>query len=446
MSQGPSKIPSVRGMNDVLPPDSSKWLCFERACRDAFERCGYREVRPPIVEHTALFARGVGEATDIVEKEMYTFTDRKQRSLTLRPEVTAGCVRAYIEHARHKIEPVTRWYYIGPNYRYEKVQAGRYRQFYQIGIECFGIAEPSIDAEQIAMLYGLYTALGVPGLTVQINNVGGEADRPAYRAALVDFLGPKTAALCGDCQRRLDRNPLRVLDCKVVTCREIVAGAPSVLDHLGETSRSHFAGLRACLEAMGVPYEVNHRLVRGLDYYTGTVFEIVSSSAELGSQSTVVAGGRYDALVAALGGPETPAVGFAIGIERSVMCLPGAPESYDRAPDVFFATRGDAARGRALALATELRAAGLYAEVEHRAVGLKAQLKRANRLGARFVAVIGDEELAAGEVTLRDMTASAERRVSHAELAELTSSPPSTATAAPATQPRSRPTANNDAD
>jgi histidyl-tRNA synthetase len=396
-------IQSVRGMKDLLPPESAKWRHFEGRATELFERYGYQEIRTPVLESTALFSRGIGEATDIVEKEMYTFADRKGRSLTMRPEMTASCVRAYIEHAVGRREPVTRWYYAGPMFRYERMQTGRYRQFYQIGVECFGVAEPTVEAEQIAMLSQLYTGLGLNGLRVLVNSVGAAEDRPRYRAALVAYLEPQASALCADCRRRLAQNPLRVLDCKVESCRKIIAGAPPLLDHLTEASRVHFDGACAALDELGIAFEVAPRLVRGLDYYTGTVFEILSTSSQLGTQSTIVAGGRYDELVASLGGPATPAVGFALGVERGVMTTPGDPESFLRRPDLFLAPLGDSARRRALALAVACRAAGLTVELEHRAASAKAQLRRADKLGARFLLVLGDGELASGRATLRDM-------------------------------------------
>ncbi len=394
-------LQSVRGMNDLLPPESARWQAFEHRCRSVFDRYGYGEVRTPVLESTALFARGIGDATDIVEKEMYTFPDRKQRSLTMRPEMTASCVRAYIQHSLHKKEPVTRWFYVAPMFRYERVQAGRYRQFWQVGVEAYGVAEPTIDAEQIAMAHALYSELGVGDLQVVVNSVGGAADRPAYRAALVAFLEPHRAELCPDCQRRLDQNPLRVLDCKVPGCKAVVADAPNVLEHLGPDSKAHFDGVQAALEALSVPYRIDARLVRGLDYYTGTVFEMMSNAEGLGSQNTLVAGGRYDGLVESLGGPATPAVGWAAGIERAMLSVPHDGAGWQ--PDVFLAVRGDQARQRALVLVGQLRAAGLRADLEHRTVGMKAQMKRADKLGARFVVALGDDELASGQVKLKEM-------------------------------------------
>ncbi len=417
-------IKSVRGMNDLLPPESHRWRHVEAGCRRLFAAYGYGEIRTPVVEDTALFARGIGDATDIVEKEMYTFADRKGRSLTMRPEMTASCARAYIQHGVSKREPVTRWYYIAPMFRYERKQVGRYRQFFQIGVEAFGVAEPSVDAEQIAMLHRLFAELGIDGIEVVVNSVGTAEDRQRYRQVLVDFLAPKRAALCADCQRRMDSNPLRVLDCKVASCKEIVVDAPVILDHLGDASRAHFAAVDSALTALAVPFRVDPRLVRGLDYYTATVFEIMATSGELGSQSTLVAGGRYDNLVESLGGPATPAMGFSIGIERVVMSLPAAAVGVSAPrPDAFIVTHGDEARASAMALADKLRAsADWYIEIEHRKVGLKAQFKRADKLGARLVLVIGEDELARAAVTLRDMSSREERSIAIADLeAELRS-------------------------
>jgi len=389
-------------MNDLLPPESARWQAFEHRCRSVFDRYGYGEVRTPVLESTALFARSIGDATDIVDKEMYTFADRKQRSLTMRPEMTASCVRVYIQHSLHRKEPVTRWFYIAPMFRYERVQAGRYRQFWQVGVEAYGVAEPTIDAEQIAMAHALYSKLGVSDLEVVVNSVGGAADRPAYRAALVAFLEPHRAELCPDCQRRIDQNPLRVLDCKVPSCKAVVEGAPNVLDHLGPDSKAHFEGVQAALQALEVPYRVDARLVRGLDYYTGTVFEMMSNAEGLGSQNTLVAGGRYDGLVESLGGPAIPAVGWAAGIERAMLSVPDDGAGWR--PDIFLAVRGDEARKRALVLVGQLRRADLRADLEHRTVGMKAQMKRAGKLGARFVIALGDDELASGQAKLKEMS------------------------------------------
>ncbi len=409
-------LTAVKGMNDLLPPDSAKWGHVERTARDLFERHGYREIRTPIVERTALFVRSVGEVTDIVEKQMYTFDDRDETSITLRPEGTAGVVRAYVEHAVAKKEVVSRYYYMGPMFRRERMQRGRYRQFYQIGVEALGVAEPTIDAEQVAMLHTLFTDLGVDRVDALINNLGGPEDRPAYRAALVAYFEPYRAELCEDCQRRLDKNPLRILDCKVPRDQAIAAGAPATIDYLGEASRRHFDGFQAALRALGVPFRVDPRLVRGFDYYTGTLYELQATGGDLGAQNTLCGGGRYDRLVEELGGTPTPAVGFAMGLERILLTLPGEPESFEPGTEVFLAALGDAARLACLTLAHALRRAGWRAEIDHRAGSMKAQLKRADRLRARAVVIIGDDELAAKTVVVKDMAAGAQSVVPQAEL------------------------------
>ena len=407
---------SVRGMNDLLPPDSGKWQHLERTCRDVFARYGYLEARPPVVEHTELFVRGVGEGSDIVGKEMYTFADRSERSLTLRPELTAGLARAYIEHNLSTQEAVTRWWSIGPGFRYEAVNTGRYRQFYQIDCEAYGVGEPTLDAELIGMLHALYTQLGVTPLTILVNNVGRGDDRGRYRDALVGYFTPQVDALCADCKRRLQVNPLRILDCKVDGCKAIVARAPSILDYLGDEARAHFATVQATLTELGVPFVVEPRLVRGLDYYTGTVFELTTTAGNLGSQSTIVAGGRYDDMIGELGGPATPAIGFGIGVERTVLCMPGEPASYAPRIELFIAAMGPAARIKATALAHQLRTAGVTVEVEHREVGFKAQFRRADKLGARLSLALGESELATGAAKLKDMAARTETPVDLADL------------------------------
>jgi len=407
-------LSSVRGMNDLLPPETERWHAFEDHCRRIFESYAYGAIRTPILESTALFKRGVGETTDIVEKEMYTFDDRKGRSLTLRPEMTASCVRAYIQHSVHKREPVTRWYYSGPMFRYERMQTGRYRQFYQIGVEVLGVAAPTIEIEMIGMLYRLYKELAID-TEVQLNSVGGKEDRPAYRAQLVAYFTPHRAALCGDCQRRLDKNPLRLLDCKVPACRTIIDGAPSVIDALGERSRAHFEAVQRGLERLGVPFVVTPRMVRGLDYYTGTVFEFVTSAESLARQNTLVAGGRYDDLVEDLGGPATPAIGFSIGVERALLVL--GDDGASPPLDVFIVSQGHSARELAVTLAHQLRIGGLRVDIEHRDVGFKAQFKRANKLRARYAVTIGEAEVEAGVVKLKNMMTSDEQSLKIDQLA-----------------------------
>lgn len=397
------KLKSVRGMNDLLPPESAKWHYFESRCRELFGRYGYQEIRTPILESTDLFSRGIGEATDIVEKEMFSFKDLSERPMTMRPEGTAACVRAYIQHSMAKREAVTRWFYSGPMFRYERVQTGRYRQFYQIGVEAYGVAEASVEAEQIAMLYELYQGVGIENLEVLINSVGTGDDRPKYRQALVDFATPLLDKLCEDCQRRINTNPLRLLDCKVKQCKSVLKDAPSVLDSLGEASLKHFQDAQDALNALGIPYTVEPRLVRGLDYYTGTVFEIVAENKSLGNQSTIVAGGRYDGLVAQLGGPDTPAVGFALGIERAVLSLMKDAAEFQPKPIAYLVSRGAEAKTAKLSIASTLRKAGLYIELDHRDSSMKSQFKRADKLGVKYVITLGDDELRDKSVKLKNM-------------------------------------------
>ncbi len=403
-------------MNDILPPDSAKWSYVEKRARVTFENHGYRELRTPIVEYTPLFVRSIGEATDVVEKEMYTFADRDEKSLTLRPEGTASAARAYLEHSIHQKEPVTRWYYSGPMFRHERAQKGRYRQFYQMGIEAYGVAEPTVDAEQIALLAGLFTDIGITGLETAINNVGGPEDRPRFREALLAYLLPKKDALCADCQRRLTTNPLRVFDCKAPNDQAIVAGAPTVLEHLSDASNAHFAGLRRALDALKVPYQVEPRLVRGLDYYTGTVYEVRATGSDLGAQNTLGGGGRYDRMITEMGGPVTPAVGFAFGMERVILTLPGEADTFEIPVDVYFAAHGEDARLYCLARAENLRARGFRAEIEHRGTSMKAQLRRAGNLHARVVVIVGEQELVDQQVLLRDMKAGEQRAIPADEL------------------------------
>lgn len=412
-----ASITSVRGMNDLLPADTRRWHRLEAACREVFAAYGYGEIRTPVVESTELFARGIGEATDIVEKEMYTFLDRGERSLTLRPEMTAGCARAYIEHALYHHEPVTRLWYQGPMFRYERMQTGRYRQFWQIGCEVYGVADATIDAEQIAMLHQLFAGVGLRDIEILVNSVGSGEDRAAYRDRLVAYLTPHAETLCADCRRRLHTNPMRVLDCKVPSCQPIIAHAPHLAESLGAASRAHFDEVLGLLEAMGVPYRRDHKLVRGLDYYTGTVFEFKCYHPELGAQSTVAGGGRYNTLVEGLGGPATPAMGFAFGVERAVLCMEAATTLP--AIDVYIACLGDAARRAGLVLAHHLRPYGVRVESELRPVGAKAQFKRADKIGATAVLTLGDNELKEGTATIKHLRETREQKVALGDVAAL---------------------------
>jgi histidyl-tRNA synthetase len=409
---------SVKGMNDILPPEVSKWHFLEEKARSILESFSYGEARTPVLEYTQLFVRSVGEVTDVVEKQMYTFDDRDGRSVTLRPEGTAPMVRAYLERAQWNREPVTRWYYIGPMFRHERAQRGRLRQFHQVGAELYGVAEPSADAEMIAMLVGMLVELGLPvgQIDVTLNCLGEPEERPAYRDALVAYLAAHKDALDDDSRRRLELNPLRILDSKSPEVQALVAGAPALLDHLGEGSRRRFERVRQLLGGLGVRHEVDPRLVRGLDYYTGTIFEIKTTAGDLGSQNTVCGGGRYDGLVESLGGPRVPALGFGMGIERALLALADPPESFEPTLNVFFACLDAAALDYALPLAHKLRMAGVRVEIEHRAASLKSQLKRADKLKARLAIIVGENEIKSRRLTVKDLANARQHEVPEDEL------------------------------
>jgi len=394
------KISGVKGMNDILPGAVARWQQIERAAREVFALYGYREVRTPVVEPFALFARGVGEATDIVNKEMYVFEDKGEEKLALRPEGTAGTVRAYIEHGAH-VEGPQKWFYLGPMFRRERPQKGRYRQFHQIGVESFGVAEPSMDVEQVAMLDDLFRRLGVvPHL--ELNSVGDGSCRPAYLSELREFLRENAAALCDDCRERTGKNPLRVLDCKVAACQPTLEKAPRLADRLCDGCRGHFEAVKRGLDDLGVRYEENPRLVRGLDYYVRTAYEFTSDA--LGSQSAVAGGGRYDGLVETLGGPPTPGIGFALGEERLALILEasGRPAPEER-PEVFLVAADEEGRREVMRRAAELRRAGIPCDLDARFGKLKAQFKQAERVGARYALVLGGSEAATGQAKLKDM-------------------------------------------
>ena len=394
-------IQLVRGFKDILPAEIELWQRIEKTAAELFAAFGYGEIRVPIMEKTELFARSIGEDTDIVEKEMYTFADRGGDQLTLRPEATASIVRAFIQHKMYADESVHKLYTVGPMFRRERPQKGRYRQFYQIDAEVFGIAGPLIDVQMIYLLHTLFERLGVTRTDIHLNSLGCPECRPRFREALLSFLSKVQDRLCPDCLRRMDRNPLRVLDCKVPGCREAVVEAPAIVDYLCEACNAHFATVTGQLETLRLPYVLDKRLVRGLDYYTRTTFEI--QTAMLGAQSAVAGGGRYDGLVEALGGPSTPAIGFAVGFDRLVEILAQTTKSKTAAPVLFIAALGEKARQMAFLLATELAADDLYVEMEFSDKSLKAQMKRADRLGAAHVLIIGETELAQGKAVLRDM-------------------------------------------
>ncbi len=387
-------------MNDLLPTEARAFARIEAAARRVFERHGYGEVRTPLVEEAALFSRSIGEETDVVGKEMYVFPDRHGVPLALRPEGTAGAVRAFIEHGA-AAAPIVRWFYAGPMFRHERPQKGRYRQFHQIGVELLGAAAPEADAELIGAAAAFLAEIGISGTRLLVNSIGDDACRPAYVDKLRDFLHARAAELCPDCRRRAGTNPLRALDCKVAQDRVILGEAPVPGDSLCEPCRAHFATLLGHLRALGLSPIHEPHLVRGLDYYTRTTFEILAGG-DLGSQNTVAAGGRYDKLVERLGGPAVPAVGFAAGIERLVLALGGAPAPAP-GPDLFIAALGDAARRRALVLAQAARAASLRVEIDPRSGSLKSQMRWADRTSAAFVLVLGEDELAAGRAPLKQM-------------------------------------------
>jgi histidyl-tRNA synthetase len=408
-------IQAVRGVHDILPADVVLWQWLEQHARRVFEAYGYREIRLPIFERTELFARGIGEVTDIVQKEMYTFADRTGESLTLRPEATASLLRAYIEHGLHVQPKPVRLYTIGPMFRYERPQAGRYRQFHQLNVEALGEPDPALDAEVIAMLVELFRALGLAErLALEVNSIGDAQCRPAYRERLVGYLREHREGLCEECRDRTERNPLRVLDCKKPGCRPILDAAPSILDWLCPECREHFERVRAYLDAMRIEYAVNPRLVRGFDYYVRTTFELLSG--QLGAQNAVAGGGRYDGLIRLLQGPPDPGIGFAVGIERVVSLVAGAVS--EPRPLALLIPIGEAALKTLLPAAQAARAHGLRVEVGYGNRKLRAELERANRMQAAYAVIVGESELASGQAILREMQSGEQRPVPLEKLAD----------------------------
>jgi histidyl-tRNA synthetase len=401
-------IKGIKGVKDILPEDTPRWRVVEEAARRWAERYGFQEIRIPIFEVTTLFARSIGATTDIVEKEMYTFLDRDGTSLTLRPEGTAGTVRAFIEHHRAAEPLPQRYFYLGPMFRHERPQAGRLRQFHQFGVEYFGTTDARADIDVISLLWRFLCELGLPDLTLEMNSLGTAGDRAAYLPVLVSFLSGRVTQLCANCQRRMETNPLRILDCKIPECRAATEDAPRLTDHLSREAKQHFEEVLAGLTSLGIPYRPNHRLVRGLDYYCLTAFEITSS--HLGAQNAVGAGGRYDGLVEALGGPPTPAVGFAAGLERISLMLP-----EDRLPpsasSVYVASFGREGGPAGLRLLDELRRAGISAQTDYRSTSLKSHLRQADRANTRFAILLGDDEARAHSVIIRNMETKAQTHV-----------------------------------
>lgn len=413
-----------RGTRDVLPDESYLWQLIEKTQREVCALHGIREVRTPVFEHTELFQRSVGDTTDVVQKEMYTFKDRGDRSITLKPEGTAGTVRAFIESSLYAQPLPQKMCYINcPVFRYEAPQSGRLREHHQFGIEIFGAPDASCDAELIALALDVIGRMGVKNLMLRINSIGCPECRETYKKRLIEFLNERKGDLCKDCLNRLERNPLRVLDCKEEGCKRATVGAPSILDNLCDECKTHFENLKRYLDAMGIAYEVDSRIVRGLDYYTKTVFEIITKvpgeNGKPDSELTVCGGGRYDGLVEQVGGPKCAGIGFGMGTERLIMVMKqqGVQPEPPRLYDAFIVTMGDDARVEGIKLARELRANGVKCDIDHAARSMKAQFKYANKLGAPVVAVIAGDELAQGVVKIKDMAKSEEHTVARADVA-----------------------------
>ena len=401
-----------RGTKDILPENVAGWNYVEQKIRDICARFGYEEIRTPMFEHTELFHRGIGEGTDVVDKEMYTFTDRGGRSITLRPENTASAVRAYLQNKLYGDSALTKLFYIGSMFRYDRPQAGRMREFHQFGVEALGEANPAVDAEIILLAMEFLKSLGLKDLKLSLNSVGCPSCRPAYRKALQDYFQPHLEELCGDCKDRFERSPLRILDCKADADKEFMAGAPKITDCLCDECRGHFEQVQSLLTEAGVEFELDPRLVRGLDYYTKTAFEI--KYAPLGAQSAVAGGGRYDGLIEEMGGNPTPAVGFATGLERVLLALEkqGLLPETKKQTDAFVVALGEAAQKPAFRLLQELRGAGLKALMDYAGRSMKAQMKQAGKAGARFALILGEDEIKENAVMLKDMEKSQQQKVS----------------------------------
>lgn len=410
-----SAITRIKGFADLLPADAALMLHLEATARQVFARYGFQEMRIPILEKTELFSRSIGEDTDVVMKEMYTFNDRKDRSLTLRPEATAGVLRAYIENSVHAREPVSRFFTTGPMFRYERPQKGRMRQFHQINVECLGAEEPQADAELLLMLHDFLSTLQLPGLNIEINSLGCGQCRPNFHAALTDFFKslPKDE-FCADCQRRMGTNPLRVLDCKVPQCKDLVAGAPVITEHLCTSCRDHFDVVIAILDRSPLTYTLNPKLVRGLDYYVRTTFEV--TSGDIGSQSSVAGGGRYDGLIKQLGGPDISGIGFGCGMERLALLLPPLDAAQ---PDFFIATLDQDGLDAAVSLCAALRGQGLAGAMSYAPTSMKSQMRQANRSGARFCLILGGEELTRQALVLKNMAAGEQQELPLSDIPRL---------------------------
>ncbi|MBW2095471.1 MAG: histidine--tRNA ligase [Deltaproteobacteria bacterium] len=400
---------AIKGFKDILPEEIGYWQLLETEARRLLRLFGFSEIRTPLLEKTELFSRGIGQDTDIVSKEMYSLKDSKGRSLTLRPEATAAVARAYIQNRLYEKQPVQKLFSIGPMFRHERPQKGRLRQFHQINVEIFGDPGPKSDADVIILALELFHTIGLKDLTLHVNTLGCPECRPRFKKQLTRYLDERKENLCADCRRRATTNPLRVFDCKVPGCRKIMANAPSILDSLCDACVAHFRALKEYLLSAGVSFVPDHHLVRGLDYYTRTTFEI--QTERLGAQNAVAGGGRYDGLVELLGGPSFPAIGFAVGMERVIALLKERGPCAQQSPDLFVAALGETAQKRSFTWMQELRRAGVAAEMDYAARGLKAQLKYADRLGAKKVLMIGDNELKSGKVILRDMSSGAQEQI-----------------------------------
>ncbi|MCF7617518.1 histidine--tRNA ligase [Bacillus sonorensis] len=394
-----------RGTQDILPGESERWQYVENIARETCHAYHYQEIRTPIFEHTELFSRGVGESTDIVQKEMYTFADKKGRSLTLRPEGTASAVRSFVENKlfANPTQP-TKLYYIGPMFRYERPQTGRYRQFYQFGIEAIGSSDPAIDAEVIALAMSVYRKAGLKNIKLVINSLGDKTSRAAHREALIRHFEPRIDEFCGDCQKRLQQNPLRILDCKKDRDHELLKSAPSILEYLNEESKAYFSKVQQYLTDIGISFEVDPNLVRGLDYYNHTAFEIMSDAEGFGAITTLAGGGRYDGLTEEIGGPKAPGIGFAMSIERLLAALDAenVKLAIDQGIDCYIVTLGEKAKDFSVSLLYKLREEGLSAEIDYECKKMKGQFKAADRLNAKYIAILGDDELSQNKINVKD--------------------------------------------
>ncbi len=410
------ELQRIKGTQDILPEESYKWQFVEAITRRVMHRYHYLEMRTPVFEMTELFARGIGQLTDIVSKEMYTFADRGKKSLTLKPEMTAAIMRAFIEHKMYARQPVSKFYYIAPLFRQENPQAGRQRQFHQFGAELIGSSDARADAEIIDLAMQIFTEIGLNQLQLRLNSVGDADSRKAYREILKDYIRPRLDQYCPDCQRRFEDNPMRILDCKVETCTGLNQEAPKITYHLNQASQAHYSQVKDQLTRLGIPFTEDSSLVRGLDYYTHTVFEVTSGA--LGAQNAICGGGRYDLLAEELGGQPAPAVGFAAGMERTIMVAEAQGLSLGRIPavDVFLAALGEQAQNEALIWLKKLRATGLHAETDFQNRSVKAQMREANRLEARFVILMGDNELERGVLTIKDMQQSSQEEIAAADV------------------------------